>query len=783
MLEFHVQVEGGPDRVVRIEEDAFTAGSGEEARLRLEDPAAEPAHFRVEVREAGVVLVDNSTAAGTRVNGEYVSQVRLHAGDVIEVGGVRIVRALQTAGAPEPAPAAPGAAAAPVPRKKAPRPASGSGKPGRGPRAVRRRSGDLVPAAVLTLLAAMAVAGFFLLTRMGSRKGPERAARPAAAGGTAQAPAAGTGAPGPGFRAPGEDPLKGLEPVERSARARPVPSRLEPGPGVSRPPKGRTEPRSAEAAAAAAAKAREEAARRAERERRVREAERRLAAIRKTLRSRIDDYDFGGPLAELDDLLDRAPPGRARDEAAALRSDLFRARRVFRRLKEVLGREKGRVITLSSGLRVTVTGTDEEGFEARIGSATARKKWIELDPGTVLGILTEDTYTAEDCLDLAAFGAVFGLKDDAERELATAFRRDAARKPEIDAALARLREVEVPAGGFVLHEGRWVTPEEKDYLDRGFVFHEGKWLSPDEYREALGWVKVEGKWLSPRQYRKLLAAQKAEEELARKYMPKGLIDRPGYGKAVTDFRKNPVVVKTRHYRIKTDLSREVANDVAYTMEVLRSNFLSIFGMRSGGAKFTVNLVANRDEYRKTWRRAGGSLGFAGGGQICTFYQPPMTTSVLMHEGTHQFIFKFAPTCPRWLHEGMATFFECSKFEFDKKRKRPVMKVGLLNSMRLSSFQREVRMKRSPSLEVFMRGRGGNPYADGWALVYYLAKGKGGQYADRLQDFVRAAGKGDAVKHFKEIFKIKDLAAFEKEWRAYIMALDPAKGVSLNSPLR
>jgi hypothetical protein len=214
------------------------------------------------------------------------------------------------------------------------------------------------------------------------------------------------------------------------------------------------------------------------------------------------------------------------------------------------------------------------------------------------------------------------------------------------------------------------------------------------------------------------------------------------------------------------------------MEILRTNLKRVFGLRGRGARFTVNVCASRQEYRTIWPRAGRSLGFCSSGEICTFYQPPMTTSVLMHEGTHEILRRFAPTCPRWLHEGMATYYECSQFEFDPKKRAVNLKVGLLNSQRLSSFQRELSMGRTVSLETFMQGQGGNPYTQGWAFVYYLAKGADGKYARRLHTFIDEAHKTDVVERFQRIFKIKDLAAFEEEWLTFIRGLNPADGVTL-----
>ncbi len=51
--------------------------------------------------------------------------------------------------------------------------------------------------------------------------------------------------------------------------------------------------------------------------------------------------------------------------------------------------------------------------------------------------------------------------------------------------------------GLVEHEGRWVTPEEKDALSRGLVLHDGRWMSVREANAAKGLVEHKGAWVKP----------------------------------------------------------------------------------------------------------------------------------------------------------------------------------------------------------------------------------------------------------------------------------------------
>jgi hypothetical protein len=63
------------------------------------------------------------------------------------------------------------------------------------------------------------------------------------------------------------------------------------------------------------------------------------------------------------------------------------------------------------------------------------------------------------------------------------------------AADAAAVEAEMKAKGLVLHEGRWVTPKEKDALERGLRKDGDDWVTEEEYHRRRGEKKVDGKWV------------------------------------------------------------------------------------------------------------------------------------------------------------------------------------------------------------------------------------------------------------------------------------------------
>ncbi len=66
---------------------------------------------------------------------------------------------------------------------------------------------------------------------------------------------------------------------------------------------------------------------------------------------------------------------------------------------------------------------------------------------------------------------------------------------ERDASLKQADDEAMRAKGLVPFEGRWVTPEEKDHLERGDVQYQGKWMRPDAAKAAQGLVKLGDGWI------------------------------------------------------------------------------------------------------------------------------------------------------------------------------------------------------------------------------------------------------------------------------------------------
>jgi hypothetical protein len=82
---------GDGERVVPLDARVTVLGRGAEADVRLSDTGVSRLHAEVRVEPGGVVVTDRGSTNGTRVNGRAVSTAPLSDGDVLELGGSRLV--------------------------------------------------------------------------------------------------------------------------------------------------------------------------------------------------------------------------------------------------------------------------------------------------------------------------------------------------------------------------------------------------------------------------------------------------------------------------------------------------------------------------------------------------------------------------------------------------------------------------------------------------------------------------------------------------------------------
>jgi hypothetical protein len=142
---------------------------------------------------------------------------------------------------------------------------------------------------------------------------------------------------------------------------------------------------------------------------------------------------------------------------------------------------------------------------------------------------------------------------------------------------------------------------------------------------------------------------------------------------------------------------------------------------------------------------------------------------LVHEIVHPFVAANFPRCPAWFNEGLGSLYEQSGEEDGE--------IHGYTNWRLPGLQQAIRKKQTISFkalcsttsdEFYEKDKGSN-YAQARYLCYYL------QQQGLLKKFYRrfrAARETDPTGYatLQEVLGRKDMAAFQKEWEAYVLKL-------------
>jgi hypothetical protein len=142
---------------------------------------------------------------------------------------------------------------------------------------------------------------------------------------------------------------------------------------------------------------------------------------------------------------------------------------------------------------------------------------------------------------------------------------------------------------------------------------------------------------------------------------------------------------------------------------------------------------------------------------------------LVHEIVHPFVEANVQRSPPWLNEGLGSLYEaCEKREGHIR--------GLVN-WRLPALQQAIRGGRLPSFATLLAmgegefyGRGaGTHYAQARYLLYYLQER--GKLRELFRAFLRAQQQDPSgLATLKQTLGVKDLAAFQRDWARYVLAL-------------
>ena len=244
-----------------------------------------------------------------------------------------------------------------------------------------------------------------------------------------------------------------------------------------------------------------------------------------------------------------------------------------------------------------------------------------------------------------------------------------------------------------------------------------------------------------------------------------------------------------HYSIITNISATKTRDVGRKMELLRANLIKTFGVGKNpksaerlARKVDVVIFRRRAQFVKYSAMTGNKVPKNASGyfrvlprdnrryEIVT-YASPQITKTLLHEGTHQLLLvTLAPgEPPQWLTEGMAVYFERSRFVGRKmkptgahKHHRAILKKALSTNAHIP-IRELIQYDGSKMLPRL-------GYAQSWSLVYYLVHYRKGFHHENFRNYIKALrAREDPVEAFEKHFT-KDIDKFERSWKKYVSKL-------------
>ncbi len=451
----------------------------------------------------------------------------------------------------------------------------------------------------------------------------------------------------------------------------------------------------------------------------------------------------------------------------------------FKRVREKLnsGGLKDAKLTMA-GVEITLTkAVDDEKFEYTMPQGGGKGAWAALGPEGLLALLDRVSPKPDERLGMGIIAWDLGLQARAMDDLQRAVKADAKLKGRLDAFVSARRGLDVPKGGFVVYQGRYVTPEEKGNLEKGLVQLDGKWVTKDDYGHlAKGEIRVDDKWV-PGDEKSLLS--------------RGYRSHKGTWYTREAYRllrakwEEAVEVSTAHYEIRTNQGEDFAQELAALCEVAYGDYKAFYGGKepSMGPKERMTLWAfsGYEDYRRYCVEHGTeaelqAAGFAvsnstvvGGGNKTGDTAEFLAT--MAHEAAHLYYFRIAEAsgAPSWYAEGMATQFEGfrwagSKYVYDR-----------LSRSRLPFLRRAIEQGRLLPLDQVVSGDALTLinsdtekalvfYAECWALVYFLTQTDQEEHREAFRRYRDAVDSGKAAP-LSDFFP--DLRALDADFVKFI----------------
>jgi hypothetical protein len=263
----------------------------------------------------------------------------------------------------------------------------------------------------------------------------------------------------------------------------------------------------------------------------------------------------------------------------------------------------------------------------------------------------------------------------------------------------------------------------------------------------------------------------------------------------TDLR----VVHTAHYRIHTDLDRNLADDLAKRMDAMYDEYarrLSVFDTSHQGQKFDVYLFAKRKNYLDF---TGNQMSNAAGVTIPDInvvaadlesQGRDSLRQTLQHEAFHQFATSvIRDDLPPWLNEGLAVMFQEGIWtgrNFLLGQVPPWRVRQLLNDLntnRTIDFRKMLGMTLGEWNATLDKSRiaGGTQYTQAWAMCHFLVyavENHQYKYRARFLDLLQRIHAGtDPMEAFKLAFS-PNVEGFQTKFIAWARTLAATREAAL-----
>lgn len=246
-----------------------------------------------------------------------------------------------------------------------------------------------------------------------------------------------------------------------------------------------------------------------------------------------------------------------------------------------------------------------------------------------------------------------------------------------------------------------------------------------------------------------------------------------------------IKVCSANFQLAGDASEKDIRKIAAKLEQFRAVFGELFPQMNVASSTPTTVIVFKDDRSftpyKPLTQAGKTAHWVAGYfqpgdninyiTITTERDQDETLRTIFHEYIHFLVNNTfgRSKVPPWLNEGLAEYYE----QFSIQRGRRVV-LGAPNTEALRVLSSNTLI----TLDTFfatdydkLHGNGDHGvsifYAQSWALMHYLMRGKQGQGNDQIAEFMSLLSKGtDPSEAFSRVFKI-DRTALESNLRAYI----------------